>query len=175
MNHDPNEIWEDLGLFEQFVIRCMYKIDPLLLGKNTELKLSYASFEDVMIECPLHLKKKNEIRKKHEYFILNHLTLSFEDTIPGLFTKTLWKAKQYQFRAGTNIDLGYYQAFKTYMKHVFIPQHKGILSEDELRRVQEDVDKAKRKEFLLRDPETREWVPYNLETVHRLSIAIRDA
>ena len=85
------------------------------------------------------------------------------------------RQKQYQFRAGTNIDLRYYQAFKTYMKHVFIPRHKGILSEDELRRVQEDVDKAKREDFLIRDPDTHEMALYNLETLHRLSIAIRDA
>ncbi|EAX87943.1 hypothetical protein TVAG_349050 [Trichomonas vaginalis G3] len=117
---------------------------------------------------------KTEIRKRHEYFLYSHVSRSYDD-VPKVFcTETLWKAKQFEFRAASHRDFGYCDIFKDAMIHGFIPEHKGKLSDEELLEIEKFVNNAKPEDFLIYNPETEGMVPYSWWNEHRLNVAIRD-
>ncbi|EAX98679.1 hypothetical protein TVAG_432290 [Trichomonas vaginalis G3] len=153
----------------------MHYFDPYLYGLHPERKLYPDSFESFIREdVQEKVASKTAIRQKHEYFLYFHVSYDYGEVLETFCTETLWKAKQFKFRAATDKDFGYYETFKKEMEEVYIPDRETKLSENELKEIKDFVKNARPEDFKIMDPDTRGMVQYNRWRLRRLNNAIRD-
>ena len=175
MYSEPNYFEQIPRFFKQIYLHLMYLYDPYMIGLHPERKNYPQSYESFLAnkQTP-EIIKRTAIRKNHEYFLYCHISNAYEESFPEYFSETLWKAKQFQFRAATDDDFGYCDVFKDHMLTKYIPSRKNILDQKELQDIRDFVDKAKPEDFLIMDPDTKRFVQYNPRTLNRLRIYVRD-
>ncbi|KAI5501102.1 hypothetical protein TVAGG3_0867000 [Trichomonas vaginalis G3] len=135
----------------------MYSIDPYRYGLHPERKLSPISYS-IRLRCQIdeRMAEKISIRKRHEYFLYTHVSLNYDEINKSIVSETLWKAKQFQFRAAVDNDFGYYDVFKEGMKK-YLFERKDIFPESELADIEKFVTYAKPENFCIMNPYTKKW------------------
>ncbi|EAY09562.1 hypothetical protein TVAG_276350 [Trichomonas vaginalis G3] len=171
---NPGEKFEYFTPYERSMIEFIYSYDPYILGLHPErklTKLTYARF--LKRNASEEIIKRVDVRKKNEYFLYVHVGHNYNELCFSYVTETLWRAKQFQFRAASKDDFGKFDIFKEKM-NIYIQEREGILPDEELEEIREFVDKADPEEFKIFDPKEQKMVPYDEKVLRRLLIHIRD-